>query len=424
MAASLPAAFFGGGNVKNDEMMILSQLMLDSSFFHDLVIDEDSFLRDDTRKLFRAIKSCIAKGKPVDLISIADEDASITNLAVEVSGATHSAANWKFYEAKIKTAYDRKRLYDMGRRIAEMAKDAPIDEMTSLVEYTLMSVMLDGSRERVQRLEDIAPEYIKELKERFDGKGALRGIASGFGSLDEVTHGFQPRRLYYVGARPSQGKSALMANMAAHIGLELGIPCGIISIESSGKELIERIYSCLGNIPADMLATGFWGPSQMQDIVDMSARIKGKPFFIYDKPNLKLSQVKSVARVMKNVFGARIIFIDYLQLIRNENPKLDKTAAVMESSQAMKEIARELELPVVCLAQLGRDADEKRPTLANFQWASQIEQDADVAIMIWHKVENDEIKTKLLVEKNRDGKKKDLDFRLEGDYYRFMEAKE
>ena len=410
--------------MKTDEQMILAQLMLDPSFFHDLIIDEECFLRDDTRRIFSAIKRCIAKGKPVDLISLEDEDKGLGLIASDISGITHSAANWQYYEGKVKTAYQRKKLYDMGRKIVEMAKDAPMDEMTHLVEYTLMSIALDGSRDRVVRLEEIAPEYLADLKERFDSKGALRGISSGFPSLDELTHGFQERRLYYIGARPSQGKSALMANMAAHIGLNLSIPCGIISIESSGKELIERIYSCQGNIPGDMLATGYWGPTQMQDILDMSAKIKGKPFFIYDKPNLKLSQVKSVARLMKNVFQAKIIFVDYLQLIRNENARLEKTSVVMESSQAMKELARELELPIVCLAQLGRDADERRPTLANFQWASQIEQDADTAIMIWHNEENDEVKTRLLVEKNRDGKKKDLDFKFIGDYYRFMEAKE
>lgn len=413
--------------MKTDEAMILSQIMLDQSFFHELVIDEECFLRDDTRRVYRAIRACVNKGKPVDLISISDEDDAIRKspelraFIAELSGLAGSASNWRYYEGKVVTAYKRKRLHDMAVKVADMSKAAEVDDTIRLVETTLMSLALDNSRERIVRLDELGPAYVKELQERFENKGELRGLSSGFESLDALTHGFQPRRLYYIGARPSQGKSALMVNMASHIGLKLGEPVGIISIESSGKEIIERIFASVGNVPGDMLATGFWGPSQMHDIGEMAAKIKGKPFFIYDRPNLKLGQVKSVARVMRNIFNAKVIFVDYLQLIRNENAKLDKTAVVMESSQAMKELARELEIPIVVLAQLGRDADEKRPTLGSFQWASQAEQDGDVAIMIWHEQVDENVETKLLVEKNRDGKKAALPFRFDGEYYRFVE---
>ncbi|MBA4274058.1 MAG: hypothetical protein C0436_00230 [Alphaproteobacteria bacterium] len=413
--------------MKTDEAMILSQIMQDQSFFHELVIDEDCFLREDTRRIYRAIAGCIAKGKPVDLIAVSDDDAELRRqpemraFLAELPGLAASPSNWRYYEDKVKRAYQRKRLHDMAVRVADMSKSAEVDETIRLVETTLMSLALDNSRERIVRLDELGPAYVKELQDRYENKGQLRGLSSGFESLDALTHGFQPRRLYYIGARPSQGKSALMVNMASHIGLTLGEPVGIISIESSGKEIIERIFASVGNIPGDMLATGFWGPSQMHDIGEMAARIRGKPFFIYDKPNLKLGQVKSVARVMRNIFNAKIIFVDYLQLIRNENARMEKTAVVMESSQALKELARELEIPIVALAQLGRDADDKRPGLGAFQWASQVEQDADSAILIWHEQEDENVRTKLLVEKNRDGKKKDLDFRFDGEYYRFSE---
>ena len=202
------------------------------------------------------------------------------------------------------------------------------------------------------------------------------------------------------------------------------MPCGVVSIESSGLELLERIFSSTGNIPAEMLATGFWGVKQMADIQDLAGNIKGKPLYIYDKPNLQIGQLKSVARVMVKLFGIKILFVDYLQLIRNTNTKLDKTGVVMESSQQLKELARELNIPVVCLAQLGRDADERRPTLGSFQWASQIEQDADGAFLIWHEQKDEGVETKLLVEKMRDGKKGAIDMVFNGDYVRFEERSE
>jgi replicative DNA helicase len=408
--------------MKTDEAMLLSQIMLDQSFYHELCIDEGCFLRADTRAIYNAITSCIGKGVKPDLIAIRDADKSIDlSFLISVQEMTHSAANWKYYENKVLDAYKRHKLYDLGCKLKDAAKDSDVKNLIEQVESSLMSIHLDNARERVMRLDEYGADYVNELKYRFDNKGDLRGISSGFESLDAITYGFQNRRLYYIGARPSQGKSALMVNCMAHVGLKESIPCGIISIESSGQEILERIFSQVGGIPGDMLATGFWGPSQMADIGTVAQKVKGKPFYIYDRPNIKLSQVKAVSRVMKKVYGVKIIFIDYLQLIRGDNARAEKVAVVGESSQGLKELARELDIPIVCAAQLGRDADDKRPGLGTFQWASQIEADADCAMLIWHERKDDSVKTKLLVEKNRDGKKADLDFRFDGEYYRFVE---
>jgi replicative DNA helicase len=271
------------------------------------------------------------------------------------------------------------------------------------------------------KLEEYGNDFVTELKARYDSHGALRGISSGLDSVDGYTHGFLPRRLYYIGARPSQGKSALMLNMATDCAIRKQIPCGIISIESSGQEIIERVFSSVGNIPGDMLASGFWGPSQFADIQTLAGKIVGKPLYLYDKPNLNIAQVKSVARVMATMFKVKIIFIDYLQLIDSTNRKLTKMEQVADASKQLKELARELELPIVCLAQLRREADDRRPGLSDFQWASQIEQDADVAMLLWHEAKDEKTESWILIEKNRDGKKGQIPVSFMGEYVTFKE---
>jgi replicative DNA helicase len=136
---------------------------------------------------------------------------------------------------------------------------------------------------------------------------------------------------------------------------------------------------------------------------------------------MRIDQVRSVARVMRKVFQAQIIFIDYLQLIRNQNARLDKTAVVMETSQAMKELARELQIPIVCLAQLGRDADDRKPGMGDFQWSSQAEQDADLCGLIWHERDGEQYKTWHIVAKNRDGRKGMVPMRFDGATMTFVE---
>jgi replicative DNA helicase len=408
--------------MKTDEAMLLAQIMLDQTFFHELTIDEECFLRDDTRRVYRAISQCIAKGVKPDLISIRDADPQIeVNRLVQISDMTHSAANWRYYEGKVKTAYKRSKIYQLGQKLSEEAKITEPDDLVAFIETELMKLALDYSSDRVKRLDEYAPDYVNELMLRHKTPGALRGIGSGFAQLDDMTHGFQPRRLYYIGARPSQGKSAIMMNMAAKIGLRDKLSVGIISIESSGYEIIERIFSHEQGIPSDMLAKGQWTDTIFKDLKALGDTIKGRPFYIYDKPNMKLDQVKSVARVMKKVFDTKIIFVDYLQLIRNANPRMEKVATVMETSQAMKELARELDVPIVCLAQLGRDADDRKPGMGDFQWSSQAEQDADFCGLIWHEKDGEAVKTWLLVAKNRDGKKGGIPMRFDGETLTFRE---
>jgi replicative DNA helicase len=145
--------------MKTDEAMLLAQIMLDQTFFHELTIDEECFLRDDTRRVYRAISQCIAKGVKPDLISIRDADPQVeVNRLVQISDMTHSAANWKYYEGKVKTAYKRSKIFALGQKLSEEAKTAEPDDLVALIETELMKLALDYSSDRVKRLDEYAPD--------------------------------------------------------------------------------------------------------------------------------------------------------------------------------------------------------------------------------------------------------------------------
>lgn len=405
-----------------DEETLLGQLLTDSSFFHELAIGEECFLRSQTKSVYKAIRQCIDMGVKPDLISVRDRDQNIDPAYIaQLTDLIPSASNWRYFENKIKDAWQRYTLDKFSVELKEKAQRGDIDQLKSRLQEVYIRLSMDYGKEKIERIDETLGDYAELVKKRMDSKGLLEGIPTGFEKLDSFIQGFKDRRLYYIGARPSQGKTALMLNMAVHVAIKQNIPAGIISIESATQELQNRVVSSIGKIDNKKLDTGFMTRGHMYAFQDALTVVKNKPLYIYDKANLDISQVRSIARVMRSAYGIKVLFIDYLQLIRNENKRLDKVSIVGESSKAMKEMARELNMPIVCLAQLGRDADSKRPGLGDFQWASQIEQDADVAMLIYQKKSDEDLSIKLLVEKNRDGQKGDIDLYYKGEHFQFGE---
>jgi replicative DNA helicase len=191
---------------------------------------------------------------------------------------------------------------------------------------------------------------------------------------------------------------------------------GYITLESAKEELLDRTFSNYGNIDSNTLATGRFFAHDFKTLSDVGEKVYGSKMYIYEVANARLEQVVSAARQMVRRYGCEVLFIDYLQLIRSAG---DRREQVERSSMAMKELARQLEVPVIVAAQLRRDADGRRPGLGDFQHSSQMEQDADAAMLIYEDAEQDCVW--LHVAKNRDGEKGSVKLRFKGSYVRFEE---
>lgn len=390
--------------MQDNERALLASLMLDPSIVGEMTIEADQFETADNRDIFTAIMGLIVKGTTPDLKAVrsAMPGVDVAYLA-EVSGTVGSAANWKHYEKLIKEDWAIRRIRTLGKMLQEKKESA---ELIETIEREICAITRIGGRRGIVRLADLMVPAIEEVERRYQAKGAMPGMSTGIDGFDAVTQGLQPSRLYVIGARPSQGKSALALNMALHMAVKDKRTVGFLSLESSNMELVLRGMSSMSRVESGRISSGFLGISDLAKIMDGGGQMAKANMWIWDQPNAKLGDCLSVARQMVRRYGAKVLFLDYAQIVRVPGTS-ERREAAEEVSMSFKELARELNVPVVMLAQLKRDADGRRPDMGDFQWTSQFEQDADVACLIWHKYgpEYQIEESYLIMDKVRDGAK-------------------
>jgi replicative DNA helicase len=286
----------------------------------------------------------------------------------------------------------------------------PSKDLHDIISHEMGKIDRRGDYE-IRYVSDVGANGIAEITERSKNNGKMVGLSTGFSLLDYCTFGFQKRKLYYVGGRPSQGKTSLLVNFAVNCNDRFGF----LSAESGADEILIKLFAKYGNIDSRKLELGTRDSKEfsiMANYVDRESELKS---VIYDKPNMDIDDLSFIARSMVESYGCKILFVDYIQILGASfsMKKKDRREQIADISMKLKQLARDLNVPVVVAAQLTRDADKDRPELSSFGESSQIEKDADVAILIWKSVETrtleskekvKDTKTYLLLDKNRDGK--------------------
>ncbi len=398
---------------------ILGQMLIDNNIVTDSQVQESDFVEIKNKIIYRSILECLDKGMIADIVSVSKfRGVDIPYLSKLTDIGT--TANWRFYEKELLLLAKKRKLKRLSVEFTDWINNNTPEEVITNLEDALMDITSATDKDRIYEVKDMIGEYIENLETKYKAKGSLPGLRTGISKLDDYILGFQKKLLYYVGARPSQGKSALILNFLSYIALRENVPAGILSAESSKEEILNRIYSQEGRINSIHLSTGFIDHKVMSGVFDVSDRLNEKHIFIYDKPNMNLNDVKSQARRMVRVHKCKIIFVDFIQniFVPNKPKPIDR---VSEVSMGLKALARELDVPIVVAAQLRRDSEGRRPTMADFSDSSQIEKDADVAIMIYHKEENESY---LLVEKVRDGKTGSIPVHFERRYVKFYKREQ
>ena len=407
------------------EEAFLACLVLDSSITFKSTLSEECFSVPEVRRVYRAIMSLIDKRVKPDLIAIHDEDPSIDPIYLaEIGSHEASPSNWNYYEQQIIKDFQVESLKRLGRTIQSMAEDNrdPV-EIIEDAEKALLLLATRNRKQKICRAGELIPGFLSKTEERFKARGVLPGLATGIDNLDTATNGFQDSRFIVIGARPSDGKSALGLNIAAHIAIRLNVPAGVISLESGNDEMMSRLFSAEGSIDGQKLQNGLIRPSDFQSLMDVGSRIHEAPLYFYDAPNIYLAELKSVARQMVAVYKVRIIFIDYLQIIQYEDSRIPRHEQVGKVSIALKGLARELKIPIVALAQLKRDSEGRASDVSDLKDAGQIEQDADTILLIHHKQKDGEEECSwILAKKNRDGPKNAVPVVFKREYVRFYGA--
>jgi replicative DNA helicase len=213
--------------------------------------------------------------------------------------------------------------------------------------------------------------------------GNPSGVKSGFAQLDDMTGGFQPSEFIVIGARPSVGKTAFAITIAVDIAIKRKEPVGFFSAEMTSMAIMERILSAEAKVDSKRIRSALLRTQDTTSIIDAAGRIYEGKLYIQDTPHIKLFDLRSQARRMKREKGIKILFIDYISLINPEsNANVPRHEQVAEISRSLKSLARELQIPVVALSQVSRDAEGKEPNLANLRESGSVEQDADVVILL------------------------------------------
>ncbi|WP_059370903.1 replicative DNA helicase [Treponema endosymbiont of Eucomonympha sp.] len=373
--------------------------------------------------VFATMLSLFQKGEQCDLLTLCEELRSAGQLdaaggvayVTSLTDTVPTSANVEYYARVVLDSSIRRDLIKIAAEVTADSHDETKEART----------VLEEAQNKIYALTDLNNTYdikdprdkdfgvlpvINLIEQRTKNREAYTGIPSGLTELDALTSGFQNSEFIIIGARPSMGKTALALSMAQHMALDQNIPVGFFTLEMSMLQIMLRMLTQESKIPAEHIKNGFMKISDFQRLQDAGARLYEAPLCLVDAPNMKLLDLRALARRMVSAYHVKIIFIDYISLVSLENtynkPRFEQIA---EISRSLKSLARELEIPLVVLSQVSRDAEEKEPNLANLRESGSIEQDADVVLFIHRDRQKQaeespqQLEAKLIVAKQRNG---------------------
>jgi replicative DNA helicase len=290
-------------------------------------------------------------------------------------------------------------------------REAEPQELVERAETLLFKVAHEERASDFRSLADVLEVEIDRLEKLSQGKQDVTGTASGFTDLDNLLGGFQPGNLIVIAARPSMGKSALVCNIAEHVAVKRSLPVAFFSLEMSEAELAHRFIAGRARIPGDRLRRGKVAERDWPRVVRACNELERAPLWLDDSSDLSLLELRAKARrLASSEGGLGLVIVDYMQLMRPDDPRANRVEQVGQISRGLKILAGELNVPVLGLSQLSRAPEQrpdKRPILSDLRESGNIEQDADVVVFIYrdsvYNEEADEAEANLIVAKHRNG---------------------
>ena len=392
-------------------------------------IRTESFYTFAHQKIFQAVIDLYNKGQRIDILVISDylrqegllDSAGGTAYIASLTDAVPSTANVAYYAKVVRDAAIRRSLLKVSHQIYADIFDETV-AYSAVLEQAQKNIfdLTDAGQSAVfQTPKDIIPEAIETIEARSKHRDEFSGIPSGFEFLDTITSGFQNSELTIIGARPSIGKTAFALTIADYVAVAKKIPAAFFSLEMSNMQLMLRLFSLESRVSSSKIRSGNLRLEDFAKIQDAAGRLYDAPLYIVDMPNMKLLDLRAMARQLCLQKEVKIIFIDYLGLIASENNMIPRHERFAEISQSLKSLARELNIPVIALSQVGRDAEGTAPTLANLRESGAIEQDADV-VMFLHRAQRENPDTELIVAKQRNGPVATVNLEFISEYTRFV----
>lgn len=407
------------------EIAVLNAMIYDQECIDGLGLKAGDFTHSRNQALFTAIIKIHETGRTVDQAAVLDQ--LRTDRVTIDSGMMEqifpvTAANVAYYAKKVRGLSQKRQIVEMLHGVKDDLDGKSAEEIVDRIEQRLTELYV-GEEGDVRKVGDFLEPALATIEKRYTGHGELPGLSTGFTELDHVLTGFHPGNLIVIGARPSQGKTALALTMALNQALQ-GIPVGFFSCEMTGEQLVMRALSGIGRINSQSVSTGILKQSDFSKLIDAGSKLHDAPLIVDETPYISLTQLRSRARKMRRM-GVRCLYVDYLTLIRHGDSRTPRYERVGEISKSLKFLSRELQIPVVALSQVGREAENRLPTMADLRQSGEIEEDADVIIFLHRDREKDgqssrnDRLTLVDVAKNRHGATETVQLIFIPEYVRF-----
>ena len=360
-------------------------------------INEEYFYVPAHRTIYNVLVDLWNTGQAIDLITFT-QVLRDRHLLENVGGAAFvtslftfvpTAANVQYYLEIVRDKYILREIISAGTESVRRAYEEQ-DEVNNLldeVEQRIFAVGEDRFKGQMLSMKDQVMEAIESIEKLYERKGGITGISTGFVEFDRMTSGLHSSEMIVIAARPSMGKTALAMNIAEHVGINEKLPVGVFSLEMSSQQLVQRLLCSRARVNLQKVRDGFLGERDFPSLTAAASKLAEAKIFIDDSASLSILELRAKARRLKAQQDVQLIIVDYLQLVRSTSRRAqdNRQLEISEISAGLKGLAKELKIPIVVVAQLNRQPEQRaggKPRLSDLRESGSIEQDADLVALL------------------------------------------
>lgn len=438
---------------KELEDAVLGALMLEKDAYSIVcdILKPESFYDTANQKIYAAISELGMRQQPIDMLTVTQQ-LRTDGMLDEVGGPVHiseltanvaSAAHIEYHARIIAQKSLARNLINFCSRIQEKAFDESydVDDLLQEAEGQLFEISQGNLKKDFTQIDPVINTAIEQIESAAKRENGLSGLETGFHELDKLTSGWQNSDLIIIAARPAMGKTAFVLSMAKNMSVDYNIPVAIFSLEMSNLQLVNRLISNVCEIESEKIKSGRLSQAEWEQLNFRLRKLYGAPLFIDDTPSLSIFELRTKARRLVREHNVKAVIIDYLQLMNASGMKFgSREQEVSMISRSLKQLAKELNIPIIALSQLSRKVEDrndnnKRPQLSDLRESGAIEQDADIVCFI-HRPEyytrsavdanNRSIRglAEFIVAKHRSGSVADVEMTFIAKYARFQNREE
>ncbi len=382
------------------EEAVLGAMLLEKDAVNEVVdiLSPDSFYKEAHVKIYQAIKDLFGSSEPIDILTVTNHlrkkgELELVGGAYYISNLTNriiSSAQVEYHARIIAQKHIQREIIRLCTEALKMAYDETTDvfDLLNKVESDLFSVAEGNIKKNYDRLEDVIKMAITQIEEAAKNTDGVSGVPTGFKDLDRITSGWQKSDMIVLAARPGMGKTAFVLSMARNTAVDYNQGVAVFSLEMSSVQLVNRLISSETGISSEKLRKGNLAPHEFQQLHGRIGKLSKAPLFLDDTPALSIFDLRAKCRRLKRQHDIKMVIIDYLQLMTaGAAGKGNREQEISTISRSIKEIAKEIEVPIIALSQLSRSVEtrggSKRPLLSDLRESGAIEQDADIVTFIY-----------------------------------------